>query len=292
MLLEQGQHGPLVLFVDDMHLLDVTSATFIGQLLDADLLFLVGTVRDGEALPAGLDAVVAARPACAGSISPTSTATASTRCCTWCSAARSKRTTINDFWEASRGNPLYVRELVLGALDGGHLFVQHGVWRLGRPARHHAAAGELVAARLRSLSPSVLDALDHVAVWEPVGPGDARGRRRARSARGARPRRAADRPRRRSPPAGDAVPPAVPRDPARPHAGADPASAAARAGRPHRGPRRPPSRGPDPRRPSPASTPPGRPTRRSLVRAARWPATTTTSCSVERLGRAALRRRA
>jgi DNA-binding CsgD family transcriptional regulator len=167
-LLEQGQHGPLVLFVDDMHHLDATSAALIGQLLDADLLFLVGTVRAGEALPAGLDAawqrgrvrridladlhrngvdtllhLVLGRPV--------------------------ERTTINDFWEASRGNPLYVRELVLGALDGGHLIVQHGVWRLGGPLVTTPRLREVVAARLRSLSPSMVDVLDHVSVWEPVG---------------------------------------------------------------------------------------------------------------------------
>ena len=55
-LLEDGQQGRLVLFIDDLHLLDVTSAAFVGQLLDADLLFLVATVRDGASLPGGLDA--------------------------------------------------------------------------------------------------------------------------------------------------------------------------------------------------------------------------------------------
>jgi hypothetical protein len=37
-----------VLFVDDSQLLDPTSATLIGQMLDAGLLLLLATVRDGH----------------------------------------------------------------------------------------------------------------------------------------------------------------------------------------------------------------------------------------------------
>ena len=50
-LVEQSTTRPVVLFVDDFHLLDATSATLIGQLLDADLLFLLATVRAGEVQP-------------------------------------------------------------------------------------------------------------------------------------------------------------------------------------------------------------------------------------------------
>ena len=56
-LLEQARNGPLVLFVDDLQLLDTTSATFVGQLVDADLVFLVATVRSETTLPPGLDAL-------------------------------------------------------------------------------------------------------------------------------------------------------------------------------------------------------------------------------------------
>ena len=35
-----------------------------------------------------------------------------------------------EFWEVTRGNPLYVRELVLGALESGALVDRSGVWHL------------------------------------------------------------------------------------------------------------------------------------------------------------------
>ncbi len=56
-LLEQATNGPTVLFVDDLHLLDNTSATLLGQLVDADLLFLVATVRRNEPVSPALEAL-------------------------------------------------------------------------------------------------------------------------------------------------------------------------------------------------------------------------------------------
>ena len=56
-LRDQAANGPLVLFVDDLHLLDGASATLVGQLVDADLIFLVATVRANMSVPAGLDSL-------------------------------------------------------------------------------------------------------------------------------------------------------------------------------------------------------------------------------------------
>ena len=89
MLVSQAKNGPLVLFVDDLHLLDTTSATFVCQLVDADLVFLVSTVRSDAPLPSGLDALWIA-PLSGASISRTSIGLQSTLCCTSCCAARSR----------------------------------------------------------------------------------------------------------------------------------------------------------------------------------------------------------
>ena len=56
-LREQATNGPLVLFVDDLQLLDPTSATLVGQLVDADLVFLVGTVRTSESVSIALESL-------------------------------------------------------------------------------------------------------------------------------------------------------------------------------------------------------------------------------------------
>ena len=44
----RSDHGPFMLMVDDLPRLDVSSATLVGQLLDASAVFLVATVRSDE----------------------------------------------------------------------------------------------------------------------------------------------------------------------------------------------------------------------------------------------------
>jgi DNA-binding CsgD family transcriptional regulator len=165
---EQSAQGPLVLFVDDLPLLDGTSATLVSQLVDADLLFLVATVRTGSPVPPALDSLwQRARvrrvdlddldPATIQTLlhlvlqDPVEAATASALC------------------SASRGNLLFVRELVLGAIDGGHLVHRRGVWRLVGPLVTTPRLHELVAARLDALPVPAAEALDILAVWEPTG---------------------------------------------------------------------------------------------------------------------------
>ena len=59
--------------------------------------------------------------------------------------------TITEIWSASQGNVLFVRELVLGALDAGQLVEQHGVWRLTGALVATQRLHELVAGRLSGL---------------------------------------------------------------------------------------------------------------------------------------------
>ena len=77
--------------------------------------------------------------------------------------------TVTEIWTASRGNVLFVRELVLGAIDGDHLVRQHGVWRLVGSLVATPRLQEVVATRLAALPPTAADALDRLAVWEPTG---------------------------------------------------------------------------------------------------------------------------
>ncbi len=88
---------------------------------------------------------------------------------TWCCADRSRRASVAEIWTASQGNVLLVRELVLGALDRGHLVEQRGVWRLVGPLVTTPRLRELIAARLGRLPPATVAALDMLAVWEPAG---------------------------------------------------------------------------------------------------------------------------
>lgn len=72
-------------------------------------------------------------------------------------------------WERTEGNPLFLKELVLGALEAGVLGDAGGVWMLhGQlPASHRLV--ELVESRLGTLSDGERTALSVLAVGEPLG---------------------------------------------------------------------------------------------------------------------------
>ena len=74
--------------------------------------------------------------------------------------------------ESSEGNALYVRELVLGALESGTLQLDRGLWRLtGRPPVSRSLV-ELVASRMSELAPRERAPIELLAVGEPLRLGE------------------------------------------------------------------------------------------------------------------------
>lgn len=76
--------------------------------------------------------------------------------------------TRRDLWEMSRGNPLYLRELVLGAVGVGVLEREHDVWRLRGGFASTPRLVELVEARLSNLGADDREALELLALGEPL----------------------------------------------------------------------------------------------------------------------------
>src|SRR4029079_11444265 len=150
LLLEQATNGPTVLFVDDLHLLDNTSATLLGQLVDADLLFLVATVRRDESVSPALETLWHRARVRRIALVDLDRAAVDTLL-HLVLRAPVETSTITEIWSASQGNVLFVRELVLGALDAGQLVEQHGVWRLAGSLVPTQRLQDLVAARLNGL---------------------------------------------------------------------------------------------------------------------------------------------
>jgi DNA-binding CsgD family transcriptional regulator len=167
-LLERATDGPMVLFVDDLHLLDTTSATLVCQLVDADLVFLVAAVRTAEPLPAGVESLWHRARVRRIDLEDLDRPAVDTLL-HLVLRGPVEATTVSALWQASDGNVLLVRELVLGALDRGHLVDQHGVWRLVGPLVTTPRLRELLAARLSLLDTAATEALDILAVREPVG---------------------------------------------------------------------------------------------------------------------------
>lgn len=167
-LRERADGRSIVLAVDDGHLLDDQSASLMLHLVMASTAFVIVTVRDGEPCP---DAVVSL----------------------WkdLGAARMELAPLDErqtgdllenvlggpvehemrHWafERSKGNVLYLRELLLGAASDRSLVNEGGLWRLSRiPPASQPLLG-LIAERLAGLDDAEARVLEFVALGEPLG---------------------------------------------------------------------------------------------------------------------------
>src|SRR6266508_63810 len=160
--------APFVVHADDLHLLDITSLTLLTQLIDAAAVFLIGTVRADEPVPDALSALW--RGGRLARIDLTDLSRDGVE--ELLSAVLRgpvEAATVDDVYSIGRGNILFVRELVLGALDGGRLVTEHGVWRLTGPLASTAALAELVEANLRNVDPAARPVLELLALVGAAG---------------------------------------------------------------------------------------------------------------------------
>lgn len=160
-----------VLFVDDAHNLDGASAALVRHLVAHRIAFVLTTIRSSTGAPdaitglwkdqlaerielrgLGHDAVQELLPrVLGGSVDPAVAAQLAQR---------------------SQGNMLFLRELVVGALDCGVLRKEHGIWRLAGPFAPSERLTELIEARLESLNPPERALLEVLSHGEPLGPAE------------------------------------------------------------------------------------------------------------------------
>lgn len=167
-LLAIGGDERLVLLVDDAHLLDTSSALLLTQLLDARAVFVLATIRDGEAVSDAVggwwrrastlrldladldhDATAEVLATVLGGVVATDT--------------------VRHLQRASGGNPLLLRELLTQAREGGQLSKATGTWRLSGQIHASRRLTELVAPRLADLDRHSRDVLDQLSVCAPLG---------------------------------------------------------------------------------------------------------------------------
>lgn len=157
----------LVVFVDDAHLLDAVSATLVHQLATSSWADVIVTLRSGEVVPDAITALwkdsgavhielqglapedvrSAVAAALGGAVDDATVATLSRR---------------------ARGNMMFLRELVLGAVEEGALVNDGGVWMLSGELHPTSRLVELVEMRLVGLSESERAAMELVSFGEPV----------------------------------------------------------------------------------------------------------------------------
>jgi len=164
---ERHRGRRLVIVADDVALLDAASLALLGYLAAQRSIFLIATVRTGEPVPdlltdlwrdgrlervdlhdlsrAHVDTLL--HLALGGPIEG--------------GAGR-------EFWEATRGNPLYLHELTLGALDSGALVERSGVWHLEDFLPATSRLLDLVEQRIGGLPAEARSVVELLALCQPV----------------------------------------------------------------------------------------------------------------------------
>jgi DNA-binding NarL/FixJ family response regulator len=162
-----GRSGVMI-GVDNANLLDELSAVLIHQLVVHRAARVVLTLRTGETAP---DAVTALWKD--GHLPRLELQSLSRNVTAALVEARLggpvDNATARRLWSITRGNALYLQQLVDGELEAGRLRQVTGVWRwLGQPALSPGLA-ELVSARIGQLPDAQRDVLNVLAFGEPLG---------------------------------------------------------------------------------------------------------------------------
>ena len=153
----------VLLVADDLSAVDTVSITLITQLVAAERLRIIATMQEGEPVPdAALPLAVGAAtmrldlpPLDIDQVEELLAAVLGDR------IAHRDIVTLHG---AARGNPTYIRELVLGAADDGILVRSGDHWHLtGQPAST-PALHDLIRARLRRLDTRERDLVERLAV--------------------------------------------------------------------------------------------------------------------------------
>src|SRR6516164_9249089 len=164
---ERHQGRRVVTVADDVALLDAVSLALLGYLAAQGTIFLIATVRTGEPVP---DLVTSLwrdgrlERVDIGDLSRAHLDTLLHLVLGGPMEAGAGR----EFWEVTRGNPLYVRELVLGGLESGALVDRSGVWHLEGRLPSTTRLLDLVEQRIGLLSAQARSVVELLALCEPL----------------------------------------------------------------------------------------------------------------------------
>ncbi|MGV0744644.1 LuxR C-terminal-related transcriptional regulator [Mycolicibacterium sp. XJ870] len=159
--------GDTVVGIDDAHLLDQLSATLLHQIAVEHAGHLVATVRSGEPVPDAVTSLWKDGYLQRFELHPF-TKQQSIALIETVLGGTLEGLSADVMWESSGGNPLFLRNMVEGAVDAGTLAEVDGVWQFRGPTVIPSGLVELLDERLTNAGPDVLHALKLLSLCEPL----------------------------------------------------------------------------------------------------------------------------
>lgn len=157
----------VVVAVDDVHLLDDLSTFVLHQVVQRGAAKVVLTIRAGETIPAGVQELWKSAQFDRLDLQPLSQAETNTVLSATLAGAL-EPDVARRLWQLTRGNVLYLRNIVEQEVADGRLAQQHGFWRwVGDPIVPPSLV-ELIESRIGALPRPVGDVIDALAVGEPI----------------------------------------------------------------------------------------------------------------------------
>lgn len=157
----------VVLCVDDVHLLDDLSIFVVHQIVQRGAAKVILTIRDGESITAAVQEIWTVGQFDRLDLQPLSLDETTTLLSATLEGpvdpAAAQR-----LWKLTRGNVLYLRNIVEQEVGDGRIVQRQGYWRwLGDPVMPPGLV-ELIESRIGALPTPVSDVIDALAVGEPI----------------------------------------------------------------------------------------------------------------------------
>jgi DNA-binding CsgD family transcriptional regulator len=163
------RHGGrrIVTVADDVSLLDAASLALLAYLAEAGTIFLIATARAGEPVPEVVTALW--RDGRFARIDLRDLSRAQLDTLLHLALDGPVETGAGrELWEVTGGNPLYARELLLGATESGALVERLGIWHLEDRLSTTSRLIDLVEQRIAGLPAEARSVLDRLALCQPL----------------------------------------------------------------------------------------------------------------------------
>jgi hypothetical protein len=157
----------ILLVLEDAAFADPVSVALIAQLVESGHLRVISTVAEGDPVPDRMVAIAAAPEAVRIDL-PALDVEQTAQLLGLVLGAPLAHPTAVALHRASSGNPLFLRELVIGARDAGTLVRSQDHWQLNGDPVGAPALPDLIRTRLRALTPEERDAVERLALCQPL----------------------------------------------------------------------------------------------------------------------------